>query len=421
MNQMPALRIKKINVFTAVFIPAFLFAGFLPLAAIIVTLFSYLVAMRPPSVAAIKASGVPALFAIFLIASVSTLALNAFPFSPWNTSKDAYFFIAPVLLLVSGLTLFRSEIDFSSVVRTAVNVLSLSSVIIYFDFLVSGGLASVSLESRYYNALDSSASTLALLLIVSLHPTASSLLRNKKYSSLLLFNLLLVFASLSRVDIAVTLISLFFVYAKSKWAGRLTIFAVLFLIVAPVTQVEQLVTMRVGSGNASFFDKLLRSFEEFRISDYSSAASINNNWRGYEAYLGVLQVERVGGIARFIGVGFGSYVEGPFEDKLNQIPFFHNGFVTIYFKAGFLGLSAFAFFIFKLFRLAGAASHESRRTGNPRIKSASVMIYLLTIAILLNTLAVHGVYYSKTTLELFFIALAICSLQLTKRNFGANG
>lgn len=417
---MSVLRVKKNSAFTALFIPTFLFAGIMPLAAIMLAMVSCLVTMKPPSLTTLKASGIPALLAVFLIALVSTIAVNAFPFSAWNCAKDVYFFIAPVLLLVFGLTIFRSESEFSSVVQTAVYALTLSSVIIYFDFLIGGGLANVSLESRYSNALDSSASTLALLLIVALHPTGSSLLLHKTTMSLLLINVILVFVSLSRINIAIALISLFFVYVKIKWIQKLTVLAVLILIFTPMMELNFSETMRSSSGNATFFDKVLRSFDEFRISDYSSASSINENWRGYEANLALLQVERVGGIAHFIGVGFGSYVEGPFEDKLAQIPFFHNGFVTIYFKAGFLGLGAFAFFVFKLFRMARAASHESRQNGYVITKSASVMIYLLTMSILLRTLAVHGMYYSKTTLELFFIALAICSLQRTKRNFDAN-
>lgn len=417
---MSALRIKKISAFMALFVLAYVFAGFLPFAGIMVALFLYLVATRSLSATALKAAGIPALFVVFLIASASTLTLNAYPFSAWNVAKDTYFFIAPMLLLVSGLMFLRLEIDFTRVVRTAVYVLTFWSIIAYSEFLFGGGLTNISLQSRYTYSLDSSASTLALLLILSNLRTRSSLFPNTTTTSLLLLNLFFIIASLSRTDIAIALISLIFIYSRSKWARGLTIAFVLLLTVTPVMQIAPLGTTSVASGGAGFFDKMLGSLEEFRVSDYSSSSDINENWRGYEAYLGIQEVEQVGGIARFIGVGFGSYVVGPFEDKLQKIPFFHNGFVTIYLKAGFLGLFAFAFFIFKLYRLAQAASREGRQTGDLRIRRASIMIALLTNSVLLQTLAVHGVYYSKTTFELFFIGLAIYSLQLAKRDLGAN-
>ena len=418
---MPAHTIKKSSAFAALFILIYQWASFLPLAGIMMALFLYLILSRPQIPATLKAAGLPFLFAVFLIALVSTLTSNAFPFSAWDVAKDGYFFIAPVLLLVTGLTFLRSEADVTRVFRTAIYVLTLTSIIVYSDFLFGGGITNVSLQTRYTYALNSGSSTLALLLILSLHPTLSSLRRDKKATSLLVFNLLLIIVSLSRIDIAISLISLIFIYSRSKLAQRLTIAVVLLLTVSPLFQVMPSSPMRVASSHASFFDKVLGSFAEFQISNYSNISDINEHWRGHEASLGVHAVEQAGGIGRLIGVGFGSYVVGPFEDKHQKIPFFHNGFITIYLKAGFLGLISFALFIFKLYRLAGGANREGCRTSDPRIKRAAVTIVLMTNAILLQTLAVHGVYYSKTTLGLFFIGLAIYSLQFARQDLVANG
>ena len=418
---MSAHTIKNSSAFAALFILIYLWAGFLPLAGIMIALFLYLIVSRPLILATLKAAGIPFLFAVFLIALVSTLTSNAFPFSAWNVAKDGYFFIAPVLLLVTGLTFLKSEADVTSVFRTAIYVLTLTSIIMYSDFLFGGGITNVSLLSRYTYALDSGKSTLALLLILSLHPTLSSLRRDNKATSLLVFNLLLIIVSLSRINIAISLISLIFIYSHSKWAPRLSIAVVLLLTVSPLFQIMPSLKMREASSQASFFDKVLGSFAEFRLSNYSSMSDINENWRGYEAYLGTQVVEQAEPIARLIGVGYGSYAVSPFDHKLQIIPFFHNGFVTIYLKAGFLGLIAFALFIFKLYRLAGAANREGRRTGNPTIKKAAVTIVLMTNAILFQTLTTHGVYYSKTTLGLFFIGLAIYSLQFARRDLVANG
>lgn len=417
---MSAHKIKKGSAFAFAFTFMYMFAGFLPLAGIMTALFLYLVASRPLTAATMIVAGIPFLFAVFLIAAVSTLTSNVFPFSAWDVAKDAYFFIAPMLLLVLGLTFIRTEADTTRVIKTCVYALTLATILLYSDFLFSGELANISLQSRYTYSLNSSASTLALLLILSLHPTRSSLFRNNVSRSLLALNLLLIFASLSRVNIAISLVSLIFIYIRSKWVRGLIIIGILLLTMAPLIEDTQAGTMRVSSGEVSFFDKMIGSFSEFRISDYSSMSDINNNWRGYEAYLAIQEVEQAGGIARLIGLGFGSYVVGPFEDKLQKIPFTHNGFVTIYLKAGFLGLIAFALFIFKLFLLARAASLKGRRSGDLRLTRAAVTINLMTISILITTLAAHGVYYSKTTFALFFIGLAVYSLQNVRRDLEAN-
>jgi hypothetical protein len=165
------------------------------------------------------------------------------------------------------------------------------------------------------------------------------------------------------------------------------------------------------SAETTFSEKIARSLSEFRVSNYSLMSDINNNWRGYEAHLAIQKVEEADGIAWLTGLGFGSYVVGPFDGKLEKIPFTHNGFVTIYLKAGVLGLIGFALFVFQLFALARSASREGRRAGNVRLTRAAGMINLMTISILITTLAAHGVYYSKTSFALFFIGLALCLLR----------
>lgn len=418
---MPVLILKKSNVFVGLFTSAYLFVGSLPFAGIQAAVFLYWILNRRLNSALIRMAGIPALLAVFLIASFSTLTISPYLFSAWNTIKDATFFIAPVLLLVSGMAFMKNEIELMSAFKAAIYTLTVSSIILYSNFLFGGGIASASLETRYTYGLNSGASTMALLLIIALYPTRTSLLRNTDCALILLMNLFLILLSLSRADIAIMVSSLIFIYSGSKWIRILVIFGVLLLTIAPLMQITSLDEMRVALGGTGFLQKLVGSFDEFRVWNYFEMSDINENWRGYEAYLGIQEVEAVGGIARAIGVGFGSFVVGPFEDKLQIIPFTHNGFVTIYMKAGLLGLLAFTFFVFKLYRLAMSANHEGRRTSNPRMTRAALVIILMTNAVLIQTLSAHGVYYSKTTFHLFFIGMAICDLQIAKRDVRALG
>lgn len=415
---MPAIKLNKTSFVTVVLVLSYYFTGPLPFAATTVGSFLYFFLVRRKSRKAVEAAGVPALFAVFLIALVSTIMPTDFPISIRSILRDSYFMIAPVILMISGLLLLRSEIEFKRATLAAAYSLTFSSIVIYQDFLFSGGLSEVSLDSRYNYNLNSSASTLALILIISLHPKASLVLQKPSAIVLILMNLLLIILSLSRVDIAIALSSLVIVYSPLKWVKIFTIAFILFLTTAPLIPTIGSMYAPALSGNLSFRDKALRSLSEFRISDYTDMSDINNNWRGYEAYLGIAKVEQSGNLASIIGTGLGSYVEGPFEEELRNIPFFHNGFVTIYLKSGFMGLFAFAFFIFRLYRLAWVSGLKGRQTDDLHLVRASVMINILTSALLLQTLATHGVYYLKPTLGILFIGFAISSLQFSRFRSG---
>lgn len=412
---MSALVIKKTSVLTTIFIFAYYFSGFQVFAAVLVTSFFYQVSTRRLKKTDIYSAGILPLVAIFLIALLSSVTLSPFAFSLWNISKDSYFFFAPVLMLMSGLTFVRSTVDVTEVIYTAIIVLTITTIVVFADFLFSGGIADISLQSRYSYGLDSTASLLAVILIISSRSSLVSLMRSRSLFILLFLNLLLIVVSLSRVNIAIMLVSLVFVYSISKLVRGGVIVAVMLLTLAPLQQISPRSSSADESVNASFIDKVQGSLDEFLIAEYSDFAEINKYWRGHEAYLGIRQVENVGGAAYLFGVGFGSFAMGPFVGKLEVIPFFHNGFVTIYLKAGFLGLGIFALFVIRLYRTGLSALYRSRLVSDPRAVQASLLIVLLTNSILLKTLVTHGIYYSKPALELFLVGVAIVYLRQTRR------
>jgi len=268
-------------------------------------------------------------------------------------------------------------------------------------------LLNISLETRYAYNLDSTASTLALLLIISLRPKLGSLTAHPKLSALAILNFSMIVVSLSRVNLSIALVSLVFVYSHNRFIRAAVIAATLIMIAAPFMQISHVAWGNSMSGSSGFFEKVINSQQEARISNYYNIADMNEHWRGYEAYLGINQVLKIGGWANLIGLGFGSYALGPFADKLQHIPFFHNGFVTIFLKSGSLGLVIFAIFVGKLFFVSRSAFVKARSISDPQIARAGIVVFLFTNSMLLRTLTTHGVYYAKTTLELFFIGLSI--------------
>ncbi|MFX0543397.1 hypothetical protein ACEWPM_017050 [Roseovarius sp. S4756] len=404
---MHSFKVKTINLFTAAFLTMFFVLGFISFAPILVAFALYCLANRRVHFGDIRRAGIPALGAIFLVAVLSTITLSPYPFSAWNTGKDLYFFFAPILMLILGLTFINSPSDFERILTTAVKIFTIISIMLFSDFLFSGGVFNISLEARYSYGLDSTASTLALLLIISLRPTLAALAARSTLSALAILNLALIIASLSRVNISITFISLVFVYSHNRLIQSAVFVGTMFVIAAPLLQLSYIAPTGSTSGDFSFLGKLQNSLQEFRISNYSDLGDINENWRGYEAYLGIEQVQQVGGWANLIGVGFGSFARGPFVDKLTLIPYFHNGFVTIFLKSGTLGIAFFTIFSGKLYMVSRLAFLQARSNSDQRVTCAALIIFLFTNSMLMRTLTTHGVYYAKTTLELFFIGLSI--------------
>lgn len=413
---MAFLTIKKTNILTATFLGTYFLLDFVGFASILAIFTLWLFWVRRLHVGDVRMAGVPALAAIFLIALLSTFTVSPFPFSAWNTGKDLYFFSSPILILVMGLTFLKSSSDLHSILLTAVKILTLISIVLFAEFLFGGGIFNVSLNTRYTYQLDSTSSTLALLLIISLRPTFGSLTANLTLFSIAIINALLILVSLSRVNLSIAILSLLFIYSNNRLVRIAVVATTILLIAAPLFQLQQTSPIGSTSGAFGFAGKVLNSLQEMSISDYSDFAEINENWRGYEAYLGVNQVLQIGGWANLIGVGFGSFVEGPFEDKLTAIPFFHNGYVTIFLKSGALGIAIFVLFAGRLFVISRSAFVHAHARVDPPIVTASLIILLLTNSLLLRTLSTHGLYYSRPPMELFFIGIAIFLLGNSRRS-----
>lgn len=404
---MPILKIKRLGVLLVFFLTSYFNFGFISFASILIIFCLYRLQCAQLNIGDIRAVGIPALTVIFLLGLVSTAAISPYTLSTWNIGKDLYFFLAPIMMLILGLTFMNNFFDFENFLKTSAMTLTIISILQFSDFLFGAGLFNASLDARYEYGLDSTASTLALIVIISLRPTLKSLIGSTQLSVAAVVNILLILASLSRVNIGISFISLVFVFSHSRLLRASIFVAILILISTPLLQIPMIFPQGTLGDSASFFNKVLNSLQDIRMSNYFEMSDINENWRGYEAFLGVDKVLSVGGWATLIGLGFGSFVEGPFSGKLEQIPFFHNGFITIFFKSGALGIFIFSLFVAKLYLTSRAAILHGRSTSNPRIVNAGILLFLLISSVLFRTLATHGVYYSRPPLELFFIGLTI--------------
>lgn len=117
-----------------------------------------------------------------------------------------------------------------------------------------------------------------------------------------------------------------------------------------------------SSTSNQFLDKFSNSLTEVSSSRVVwTDVEVTQNWRGYEKYCATNNFENAGSFTKLFGNGFGyqlpmgGYAYLVVQDPSGGIPFLHNGYYSVLFKCGALGLVALFLFyglhFWELFRL----------------------------------------------------------------------
>lgn len=167
--------------------------------------------------------------------------------------------------------------------------------------------------------------------------------------------------------------------------------------------ITSLLVIMLGSLFASIFpsnqllNSLVQKFERIPEeiswnSDKNSTASlqeINENWRGYEAYQGLLKFNDGTSLQKTFGYGFGALVDLGLVMRLGgqdyeKVPFLHNGYVTLLVKCGILGVLLYLYFLLKI------GFSKVRTDEDPEICYSYQMLSGLSIITLLSTFTTTG-------------------------------
>lgn len=329
------------------------------------------------------------LFAIMLLGIIS---------SPSNFStiyrllRDVFYFCQPMIMIFFGASVL-------SVVKLRYSfILGLICTESYFAFsrILSVSWNPVSLMQIGMQGTYEYGLKFTELLI----PTALffafgfSLLKShrlvKLRSVFIIFFSLCMILSLSRT-VLLTLLLYFlatiprFFKLMKKYVISITIFLLIAIIYG-----GQFLKLNDSSNSAEGFkEKLSGSISELVVRDMSRASQINSNFRSFEAHLGMNYFLKGDVVNMLVGHGFGSYVSPPYSlwqgEKLNEIPVFHNGFITILVKTGLIGLLLYLIFFMRLLRLCSV--YENREI--------SYIILLIVITLVVDTFLTHGLYYTR--------------------------
>lgn len=199
-----------------------------------------------------------------------------------------------------------------------------------------------------------------------------------------------IFLQMSRTPLLIIL--LFFVVTR-LWdtsqllVRRIVLVSLLFL---------SLIVMYPRIIQSEIFDNLLNKFlnsfsEVSSHNDYSTLASIQQNWRGYESSSAINQWLLSSPFHQIIGFGWGSKIYvGPVStlvdpDSNGWISVLHNGYYTMLIKQGILGVMLYLFFYIR------TALEGLRIFLNSKSKDAIVFV-AITLVLMLQTFFLNGLF-----------------------------
>jgi len=353
----------------------------------------------------IKSLGLYSYLALMGCVTLSTLLLSPYVFNLYFIARDLFYFLSPIVLLLLGYSLARREPNIMKLLWAALIASTILSLLDFKDFFLSGGFLSVSMNARYFYGLTGDFAMLSVIILVCAKTSEVTLGSPRAMRILLALNGYMLLISFSRTNIAIVVVIIAALMIRRKFLRIAIIGMVATFILLPIISGAFSAQTLTTGDQVSFLSKFQRSFGEIAVREYTIESERNEFWRGYEAYLGIEAVQRQGGLAPLFGLGYGSYVEGPFESKLNIIPIFHNGFITFYLKGGALGLGLFLLFLYKLtarFPVPAASLHKDEVRDRVFLHRLSLVMVL---SIAGDTLVTHGILYPWGLMQLLILGL----------------
>jgi len=303
------------------------------------------------------------LLAILCIGAIS--GLENFIKDPYLYSRGFYYFLQPLLLIFIGFMAVgkSSGLGFKMILRLIIYSALALTILSYANFLIDliFGL-NFSLETRYEYGLNSDFAVLGIMLVYISRFTNYRIFKKTTEISLTIIFFVFILISLSRTNILIMLLILAYPYMARMISFNKQLFIVTAIIFSLVF-LGSLFQIALPENYAdNFSSKIMNSYAEVLVRDnvanddmdYNDYASVNLYWRSQEAFLGLSLFLEGSFTQLFFGQGYGTYADGSiyFDDKFQQIPIFHNGFITIVLKSGFIGILLYIYFFFLFAKLS---------------------------------------------------------------------
>jgi len=331
--------------------------------------------------------------------------------------KDIYYFIQPILIILLGYYLASTGINAKKLFKLIVYGALVVTLYIYTSMFINvlkGG--EIGLAQRYEYNLESGIALIGFMVVYISKISDFQLFKLRHEAGLLVFFLLACIMSFSRVDIAIFL-AIILTPVLVKVLGIRVQLILISMVIFILTFFGSMIQVDTPDEEPSNFkEKVINSYSEIVVRDLDLAGYpkwiINNYWRAQEAYLGVSKYLEGSDYQLIFGQGMGSFVSGNeyFNEKFKKIPFFHNGYVTIILKTGWIGFLLFFLFIYSISRFNYIKS-PSKDVEVIFFKFLSIVVIY---SIVLKTWVVMGIYSSQPTYYILFLIGILFKFQFMK-------
>ena len=327
--------------------------------------------------------------------------------------RDGFYFLLPIAALCAGIGIYKDDTSFHAMLRGIIIACIVITAFNYFDYiLVILHNPVISLNARYGLGLDSNAALIGFILLISIIRYSSLVFSSRTNWILIILFITSIVVSLSRTNILIALAATVFPAVNRIISGRI-LMLIIFVSAGVIVFAAPFLDISTNTVTTqSFIEKIYGSVSEVMVRDLSSLQEINENWRAYEAFLGIEKYLSGTVVELFFGQGFGSSVSASyiFDEKFQVIPIFHNGFITVILKTGLIGVFIYYYFFLRIL----VSAEKINLINNDKLKFA--LIKLMCISLLIKTFFVMGIYTNKSQVfELIVLGAALKGVLIDRK------
>lgn len=350
--------------------------------------------------------------AILLIALFSSFFQD---FKAYNFIRDITYLLKPIIGLLVGYQLCKSVVKkpLNMAINAGVFLAIAHLLIILYNitFLSIRTMHELRIHSGYFS--DYEVYTLILLLF---YKNFQIDIPKKTIQWYIIILAISGFFYLARTNF-IQFIVLYLALKGYFVLNRKSIIALTSLVVITLIGYSAIVAYNPNRG-AKGFEAFLYKIKNAPIEPFKTKIDVddwkdfNDNYRSYETILTLRQVPKGGIRPVLIGEGLGSSIDLKKKVWLQSsfmryIPFLHNGFMTVFLKAGILGVIILLFSIRYFF--------INKPTSNPLIRSINFMLIGTGVFLVLSYWVFMGFYFVPDSKSIF-IGLLICFKENIQKN-----
>lgn len=355
----------------------------------------FILIIRRPAISTNELMLLLPLVLILLIGIISSLFHNGLSDhgKAYLLGKDIWYYMKPLAFLLAGFFLFRMDVgkkEFFHLVLYITLLISVHHIIKVIVFVAGADPASLVLDRLRYktgpgNLLE--AFSLAYSIVLLRKSEVRQNLAFPIWMFILIFSVSIIL-SFSRTIVLAFLVSLLAMQNFFSLRVRIfvrTVIIISILIIAADLTLHYL--HKVSDKDSVLYaltGKYLNSINEITYEKSNPTnREINENWRGLETKITKAEIRKGTFLEKVFGFGFGKTVFVEYKGLLGiddpNIPKFHNGFIELLLKTGYLGLFFYLLFFFVAFWIAdyNYPSSESEKL----LKAILVTSFVCTLVI----------------------------------------